>query len=243
MKEAIYNKMAEVEATHWWFRSRRAILRSFLDRLQLPPNARILEIGCGSGGNFSMLSHYGQLLAVESDPQALHYAQAKGQVEVLLGRLPDEIPFSEGCFDLVCLFDVLEHVEADERSLAGVNRLLTPAGWLVLTVPACQFLWSSHDEVHHHHRRYDRTGLVAKARAAGFHVVTATYFNTILFPLIAGVRWAERWRARRVEADLEVPSPLVNRALYRVMSCERHYLRLFTSPIGVSLLLVGSRHA
>jgi len=243
MREVVYHKMAEVEGAHWWFVGRRAIVSDILDRLALPRDAHILEIGCGSGGNFDMLCSRGSLCAVDNEETALDYARQKRLAEVKSGKLPDQIPYHDGSFDLIVLLDVLEHVEEDEESLRIIHRLLKPRGRILATAPALRFLWSAHDEFHHHMRRYTRRELHDKAVSAGFRLRKLSYFNTMLFPLIALIRFGERFLPRQAEKDLEIPPAALNRFLTSLFSSERHLLRSGSFPFGVSLLLVGEKHA
>lgn len=243
MKEELFHSMAEVERDHWWFAGRRRIVEHVLSGLELPADARILELGCGTGGNLDLLSRFGKVRAVELDDTARAYAQGRGRVEVVEGSLPDGVPFEDASFDLIVLLDVLEHVERDRESLTRIESLLAPGGRLLLTVPALRMLWSEHDEEHHHHRRYHRGELVEMVRAAGLQVRVASYYNTWLFPLVAAARGWNRLTGRKAEADLEVPAPPVNRTLESIFASERHVVTKWTLPVGVSLLLVAQRRA
>ncbi len=242
MKEAIYHKMAEVEGSHWWFAGRRRIVADVLARLGLPAQARILEVGCGSGGNFALLSRYGSLYATDSDENALAYARQAGRAIVEPGRLPADIPFADQSFDLILLLDVLEHVEEDEQSLRFLHERLAPGGRLLVTVPAYRCLWSAHDDFHQHKRRYTRGELQRKSLAAGFRVRKLSYFNTCLFPVVAVFRLLERLFPGRAEKDLDIPPSLLNRVLTAIFSGERFLLRGLNLPFGVSLILVGEKH-
>ncbi|MBV8772323.1 MAG: class I SAM-dependent methyltransferase, partial [Deltaproteobacteria bacterium] len=110
MDAALYPRIAAVEDTHWWFAGRRAICERMLDRLRLPADARILELGCGSGGNFPMLARRGQLYAIDQDESALGFAASRRLAKLARGSLPGH-PFAEGRFDLVVMTDVLEHLD------------------------------------------------------------------------------------------------------------------------------------
>lgn len=244
MESNIYSLMASLEEDHWWFAARRAIAGKIIERLGLPADARILDAGCGTGGNLAMLSRYGQVEAMELDDQARKLAHAKGITRVLSGRLPDSVPYSREQFDLIVLLDVLEHVEDDKRTLAVLGDLLKPGGYLLVTVPAFPFLWSAHDEVHHHKRRYLLNELRDKVRNAGLELAYATYFNTLLFPLILGVRLLGRLRMAKSESgDLTMPPPLINRLLFTFFSCERFLLWRWPLPFGVSVLAVARKAA
>lgn len=240
MDAAFYREMAALEDHHWWFVARRRILATVLDGLDLPAHATVLEVGCGTGGNLPLLARYGSLYACEPAPEALALAAARGLARVAPGRLPDGLPFGDTTFDLIALLDVLEHVREDTTGLAALYARLRPGGWLLLTVPAYGFLWSAHDEVNHHVRRYTRRELVRKLRQAGFRVCHATYFNTVLFPAVAGLRLAGRLLGR-TGSDLTLPGPRLNGMLARIFAAERHLVSRRRMPFGVSILALGRR--
>lgn len=242
MDRDVYTRMGALEDRHWWFVARRRILTEALERfVDLPPEARLLEVGCGTGGNLSMLGRFGSVAALEPDAEARRLASRHGQADIRDGRLPSAIPFNGTRFDLVAALDVLEHLDDDAATLEALHDQLHPGGWLVLTVPAFSFLWSRHDEKHHHKRRYRKAGLVHLVTRAGFVPVRVTYFNTLLFPLIAGVRLLKTLFALGGKPDDDMPSPLVNRLLTAVFSSERRLLGRVPFPAGVSLLMIARR--
>ncbi|RJF99361.1 class I SAM-dependent methyltransferase [Noviherbaspirillum saxi] len=241
MSPEAYLEMAETEERHWWFAARRTILSALLDTLPLPPNPAILELGCGTGGNLEMLSGLGRVSAMEMDEVARGIAQSKsaGRVDIRAGSCPANIPFAGQQFDLVCLFDVLEHIDDDRQTLSAIKTLLGPDGRAVITVPAYQWLWSRHDEALHHKRRYTASELKAKALQAGFTVERLSYFNTLLFPLAAALRIKERL-TRGAPAGTAVPPAAVNHAFRTVFGAERFLLPRLSLPFGVSVLTVLS---
>ena len=202
------------------------------------PGARLLEVGCGTGANLAMLGQFGALEAVELDEAARAIASARTGVVVRPGALPEALPADCTGYDLIVLLDVLEHVDADGAALAELRRRLRPDGRLVITVPACPWLWSRHDEAHHHHRRYTAAMLDERLAAAGFRVDTMSYFNTLLFPLVAGVRLVHRLLGIET-ADDSMPAPWLNRALRRIFGSERHAIGRLSLPFGVSLAAVA----
>lgn len=242
MEREVYARMAEIEAHHWWFVARRAILAEVLLRLvDLSPPARILEAGCGTGGNLAMLSRFGEVAAFEPDAEARRMARSKGGFDIREGRLPGEIPFEPGRFDLVAAFDVLEHVDDDLSSLRALHDQLRPGGSALITVPAFDFLWSRHDERHHHERRYTRVGLRRRAANAGLTPVEVTYFNSVLFPLIAGVRLGKKILRLEDAEDEAMPPALLNGILCGLFASERHLMGRVRVPFGVSLMMIARK--
>jgi SAM-dependent methyltransferase len=240
MDPSAYREMADSEAGHWWFTGRRAVLASVIARLALPEEARILEIGCGTGGNLAMLSAFGRVSALESSEAARAVAlrKAAGRFDIRAGRCPHDIPFARQSFDLVCLLDVLEHIEEDVATLQAVATLLAAAGRAVVTVPAYRWLWSAHDEFLHHKRRYTATGLRQTIAAAGLRIAQLSYFNTLLFPLAAAVRIKDRLLHRKTASGTAIPARPVNALFHSVFSAERFLVGRVPLPFGVSLLAV-----
>ena len=238
MQPEVYHEMAGVQERHWWFSGRRKVLSAVLDRLALPAEARILEIGCGTGGNLAMLAGYGRLQAMECDATARDIATALGICPVHAGGLPGPLPFEAGQFDLVCLLDVLEHIEDDQAALSEVARLIKPTGHLLVTVPAYAWLWSAHDEAHHHHRRYTAGLLRRRATAAGLTVIRLGYFNSLLFPVISIIRFAHKIAGRQSESDAAMPSLPVNRLLAWIFGFERYFVRHALFPAGTSVMVL-----
>lgn len=235
MERAVYDRMDELEANHWWFAARRDIIRAIIQRLiPLTNEARILEAGCGTGGNLAMLAEYGRLDAFEYDEAAREASERKSGLEIPFGALPDQIPFGDTTYDLIGLFDVLEHIEDDQPALEALGNRLTPNGRILVTVPAFPWLWSKHDERHHHFRRYTKASLSKVAKAAGLNVERSFYFNGFLFPVAVAARGVKAILRRDIPDDA-LPSPFMNKALYRVFATERHLIGRIPMLAGLSL--------
>jgi len=200
-----------------------------------------MEAGCGTGGNLHMLAKFGKLDAFELDDEARDIAKSKLPMDIKSGRLPDHIPYAPGKFDVVVAFDVIEHVEKDVESLASLAKQLAPGGRLVMTVPALPWLWSKHDETHHHYRRYTRKALTETLLKAGLKPVRVSYFNTLLFPLIAGLRLTRKTFGLKEQADDAMPSSMMNGILKSIFGFESNFIGRIPMPIGVSLLAVAQR--
>jgi len=238
MNPDAYLEMAGTETHHWWFAGRRSILVHLIGNFDLPSSAKILEIGSGTGGNLQMLSSFGQVSAFEMDATARSIALDKtgGQFDIRPGRCPTDIPFIGEKFDLICLFDVLEHIDQDVETLIAIKNMLAEGGLVLVTVPAYRWLWSGHDTSLHHKRRYSAGELHMKVIAAGLQPVRISYFNTLLFPLAAIVRLKDRLLGNSSDSGTAIPPALINRILRVLFSSERFMLSHFNLPFGVSLL-------
>jgi SAM-dependent methyltransferase len=245
MEKDFYFQYAAVEDKHWWFIGRRRILDKVIRQLKLPTDAKILEAGCGTGGNLQMLARHGQVEAMELEETARVFANKRQVTKVKAGSLPDKIPFDNEKYDLIVAFDVIEHIDDDVAAVQGLRTHLKPGGWLVLTVPAFQFLWSHHDDINHHRRRYRLKGLQQVVLLADFTVHYSTYFNTFLFPVVAGVRALQKLlrveNKSQISSDLTLPSAPVNKLLTILFASERHLINKFPLPFGVSALIVAQK--
>ncbi|WP_306117700.1 MULTISPECIES: class I SAM-dependent methyltransferase [unclassified Roseitalea] len=238
MDRLVYERMDEQEAVHWWFAARRDLIGATIERLiRLPDRPAILEAGCGTGGNLRMLASLGDLDAFEYDEAARAIAETKADVAVGHGALPDVIPFAPKRYDLIGLFDVLEHIEDDRATLNRLGERLAPDGRLFVTVPALPWLWSAHDERHHHFRRYTRRSLRRTAQEAGLAVQDCFYFNSLLLPVAVAMR-AVKAALRSDSPDDTLPANWLNGALYRVFASERHLVGRLPMPVGLSVCAI-----
>jgi SAM-dependent methyltransferase len=243
MERAVFDRMAELDQHHWWFTARRRILSSVIRRIVRPPaNARILELGCGTGHNLDMLGAFGKVEASELDDYARAMATKRLGRPVEKVALPDLSKFPDDSYDMIALLDVLEHVPDDKGSLAAIFARLKPGAALLLTVPANPWMWSAHDVAHHHHRRYRKAEIAALAKDAGFEIELLSPFNTMLFPLIAGVRLLNKLRGHD-SADDALPARPVNSALDTLFGAEAGLIGRLPFPFGVSLVAVLRRPA
>jgi len=241
METYTYQLMRELEEKHWWFVARRKILEKVISTLNFAENIDILEIGCGTGGNINFLKKFGNLKCIESDDTAASLARQRNVAPVLPGGLPNELPTFDCLFDLIVLFDVIEHVEEDGASLQVLSKLLKPGGKIVLTVPAFNFLWSQHDDENHHKRRYNRGSLSELVKSNHLSVDYISYFNFWLFPLVAGIRMIRKVIPYKGEwQDMKLPSDFPNRILQSIFSSERYFVGKGYLPFGMSLITVVS---
>ncbi len=231
----------QVEDRHWWYRGRRTVLAGVISGLELPAPARILDAGCGSGRNMVELARFGTVTAVELSGTSVALARERDVGEVISGSVL-EMPFAEDSFDLAVSLDVIEHLQDDLAALRELRRTVVPGGALLITVPAYQWLWSGHDEINHHHRRYTRRSLQRVAEQAGWRQLRTTYFNSLLLPAAILLRVLDRVnRAKTTESslDLWVPPAPVNWLLERPLALEAALIaRGGRIPAGLSLLAV-----
>ncbi len=240
MDRIVYDRMAAHDSTHWWYRARRDILADYLTREgKLPAAARILEIGCGTGHNLPMLAGFGTVDAIEIDPAARAIASERLGKPVSASPLPALPDVPRGSYDLIAVLDVVEHIEDDVAALKAMADCLAPGGKILVTVPAHQWLWSAHDVVNHHHRRYSKTTLAAAIARAGLAHNGLRYFNSLLFPLAAAARIAGRITGKD-DSDDSPPPPLLNTVFEHIFRAERHLLGRVPLPPGVSIVTLVS---
>lgn len=247
MEQTLYAKMLQMEHDHWWFVARRRIIAAVLKRYapSIGHGAKILDAGCGTGGSLPLLSEWSaDVHGMELDARAAAVAAGKSGKSVIVGCLPDQVPYADKTFDLIVLLDVLEHIEEDALTLQTLRSKLKPGGHLLITVPAYRWLWSGHDEINHHKRRYLLPELTAKLRQSGLQTVYSSYFNTLLFPVVAAARLLQSCFGLLRSAasdDLSMPPPLINMQLSKIMSSESHWLQKSSLPFGVSIIALSRR--
>lgn len=242
MERIIYDRIRNLETEHWWFVGRRRVLEALIQRLAPPTGARILEVGCGAGGNIPLLQAHGEVVALEPDDESRAYVAGRFGIQVDGGLLPDGLPYAPESFDLICAFDVIEHVEEDAASIRALAGRLRTGGVLLTTVPAYQWMWSHHDVLHHHKRRYTLRRYRKLFAQSGLTIETAGYFNTLLFPVAAALRLVKRWRGDE-SADDAMPSRGLNRLLTKIFSLEAPFAAAGLLPFGVSIAVTARKMA
>ena len=240
MERAVYQQMAELDERHWWYRARREILAELVRREAAPPpKARILEIGCGTGHNLAMLSGFGRVDALELDDEARAVAEKRLGRKAMRAPLPELAGVKGRHYDLIGAFDVIEHIDDDNAAVASIEARLKPGGRFIMTVPAHQWMWSAHDVVNHHKRRYSKRALRRLIEGSPLKLERIGYFNSLLFPLAIADRLASKLRGKE-DADLKLPPAPLNAALERVFAAERHLVGRLPLPPGLSLFAVAS---
>lgn len=240
MERVVYDRMAELDELHWWYRARREVLRALIERVVRPAaNARVLEVGCGTGHNLKMLEGFGSVDAIEVDAEARSVAEKRLGRAVSSSPLPELSGIGRGHYDLVAALDVVEHIDDDQATVAALASCLKRGGKLLVTVPAHQWMWSAHDELNHHKRRYSKKALAELINGSSLRLEAIGYFNSLLFPLAVGARLAAKATGRGGGDDALPPRP-VNYLFERVFAAERGLIGRVPLPPGLSLFAVAS---
>jgi SAM-dependent methyltransferase len=236
VEQWVYRELYELEDGHWWFRSRRRLVWALLRRAGVPPSPRLLDAGCGTGRNLVEFGSLGEAEGVDFSDEAVAFCHERGLHGVRNARV-EELPFPDGRFDLILATDVIEHLEDDRRALLELRRVATPGARLVVTVPAYNWLWSPHDESHHHRRRYTLRRLRDRVGAAGWEPLASSYYYTALLPAVAAVRAGRKLGAGRSGgSDLALTPKRLNRVMELPGRAEAALIeRGFSLPAGVSI--------
>jgi SAM-dependent methyltransferase len=239
VRESEYQTMLEENERHWWYRGRARIVRAVLAQLDLPPGGELLDAGCGAGTTLDELTRYGRAHGVELNPLGVRAARERGHADVREARV-EELPFEDATFDCITCLDVIEHTPDDIRSLEELRRVAKPGAALVVTVPAYPRLWSQHDVVNHHYRRYTRRSLRRAAWQAGWGLEFDSHFNSVYLAPAALVRLLLKGDP---EAERRSELALTPRSLDAVLEwplrIEAALLRSGASlPMGFSLFAV-----
>ena len=240
MERVVYQQMAELDDRHWWYRARRDVIADLIRREARPPaSAAILEIGCGTGHNLAMLGGFGYVDGLELDEEARALSEKRLGRSVMRSPLPELSEVTDRHYDLIGAFDVIEHIDDDASALASIATKLKPGGKFVMTVPAHQWMWTAHDVVNHHKRRYSKRSLRALIDSSPMKLDKVGYFNSLLFPLAIAERAASKLRGRE-DADVKLPSAPLNATLEAVFRAERYLVGRLPLPPGLSLFAVAS---
>ena len=239
MNVEMYRIFFEIQKKHWWFVTRKNIVLDFIDRyLSKGDQKKILDIGCGSGLMLNALQEVGQTYGMDVSDEAISFSKEIFNGRVEKGALPDQLPYQENFFDLITALDVIEHIDNDVDSIGALRSLLAPGGKCVFTVPAYMFLWSPHDDINQHKRRYTLPELKDKLVQSGFTVEKISYYNTFLFPVVFLIRMLNNLLKRDGASDLDMPGSAMNFILKKIFGTEKYLLRYLNLPFGVSVIAV-----
>lgn len=249
MERTYYREYFFFEQDNWWFVSRRRLLLALLRKAV--PSRRdldILDAGCGTGINLDYLSEFGTVTGVDGSEDAIAFCRQRGHDDVVQADLTRLDGWPDDRFDLVTALDVVEHIEDDRAAVRQLVRVTRPGGLLLVTVPAFPGLWSEHDEVNHHKRRYRGAEIRALLASQGCDLVRFTYMNAFLFPVAWLVRTWQQMRRRIAGPPRHPPRtdfvdyhPVVNAMLLAVFTSEMPLLTGPGLPFGLSAVCLARK--
>jgi SAM-dependent methyltransferase len=242
MDAELINAEGAIEEGYWWFVGRRSILERVLRRFARRTHLAV-DVGCGSGRNMVLLSHYtDRVMGIDRSPAALELAAARG-FPIVCGD-GQSIPLADCSVNLLSAFDVLEHLDDDMRALSEFHRVLQPGGFLFATVPAYRFLWSEHDEALLHRRRYSASELHAKLTRSGLQVLMRSYavffpfFPILFYRLFRGLFPKDPFAPRASHVILPA---FANNLLVALLKIEAWIMGSVNLPWGTSIVVLAQK--
>jgi 2-polyprenyl-3-methyl-5-hydroxy-6-metoxy-1,4-benzoquinol methylase len=245
MNKEYFKKYYDFERHHWWFKVRNNIIKDRIKTLVKPDgNIKILNIGVATGRTTEILSKYGKVTSIEYDKDCCTFLKNELQMDVINGSIT-ELPFEKETFDMVFALDVIEHVDEDKAGVNEMYRVCKQDGIVFVTVPAFMSLWSEHDEVNQHKRRYKMPGVKNLFRDIKGEKIYSNYFNSILFIPIFCARKMLNFlgiffkKKTKDKSDFEVlNSSLISIPSQFIFSIERPLLKIMRFPFGVSIIYI-----
>ncbi len=246
MKANYYKEYYTLERENWWFMARKEILSNQIEKLLASrTEIKILNVGAALGATTFMLQKFGNVTSLEYDKGCCDLVKEIHDLDFINGSITS-LPFQSNEFDLVCAFDVVEHVEEDILAIAELHRVCKPQGYVFTTVPAFMFLWSDHDLINEHVKRYTKKQFLRLFKEENTEIFFVSYFNFFLFPFIAIIRIFSSLKkkirkVRSIKSDFsKMNNSFLNRLFYKIFRSERRCLnRRFSFPFGVSIMVIS----
>ncbi len=240
MKIDYVKEYGRLEVAHWWFQVRKKIILQSLSKyISQDGNKKILNVGAAAGATSLWLSAFGKVSSIENEPLFLEHLR-NNNIEVTEASA-EQLPFADNSFDVVCAFDVVEHINDDKKALKEMQRVCKPGGKICITVPSYQFLWGRHDVANGHKRRYTFPSLKQQL-PADTAIVYSTYFNALLFLPVYFARKIDWLIAGKKTATSDFESFKSNSfsgAVCKfIFGLEIYLLKMMRLPFGVSLLVL-----
>jgi SAM-dependent methyltransferase len=241
----------QIEDSLWWLLGRKTIIRKFLHRAGLNQgNIKVMDVGCGSGGVFDVLTEFGELYGVEPSAILARRARARGLARDVFEGDIAKLEITRHV-DVITMFDVLEHIEDDVEFLKRIRNLVPEDHLILMSVPACQFLYGEHDSLLHHYRRYSRQTLSRCFSESGYEVINMSYFMFILFPLVLLERCTDQIMKflgrKRTKVNIgDNVNPFIGKFLTQTLALEAILSNIMSFPIGLwlfALIRPSSSHA
>ena len=233
MKNETFLRQIAHQKKHWWFQARKKIIFKIIGEIKLKRNLKILDFGAGSGVNTEMLSVFGKVDVFEKNKIALNFLRKN----IKINKSFSNLTMKENHYDFILLADVIEHIKKPKNTLAFLKKILKKNGYILITVPAYQFLFSKKDETLGHFRRYDKKSLLKEIY--NFKLEKISYFNSLLFPLISLVTlWNKFFKVDYIKDVEKTPNFILNKFLYVIFSIESYLLKIFNFPFGISIYVL-----
>ena len=243
MEEIVYHTNYKLEDNYWWFVARNRIVYDTFNKIcELKKGDEVLDVGCGTGGFTKILSNRYEAIGLDSSELALEYCRKRG-LENLYSLPLEDFPKEEWDVKAITMLDVIEHVEDDRKIVKEAFDILPKGGYLMATVPAYMWLWSGHDVMHMHYRRYKKSGIEKVLRDAGFNIEYSTYFNFFLLPAAALKRLAGKISNEKNDnrPPVDEVSPFIDKLFRNIFLLENKLLPGIRFPFGVSLMVIGKK--
>ena len=236
-----YARIAAAEDDHWWYRNTRALMAELLQPW-LGTDQRILDAGCGPGGNGAWLAGHGRVIGVDLAREALQFVRARRPATAPVLASAERLPFADGAFDVAVGITLLYTVRDDVAALGELARVLRTGGALLLLEPAFASLRRAHDVTVHGLRRYRRDELAALAERAGLRVRRSTYAYSFLAPPAALLAVLERRGSQSADdTGSDVERRVLDRVFAPMAKAERRWLARHDVAVGTSVVVVATR--
>lgn len=249
MRQDYYQEYYHLERKNWWFIARKKILSDQVQKLfQNKKDLKILNVGAALGASTIMLQEFGTVTSLEYNKECCEFVKKELGMDFINGSIT-ELPFNDNEFDLVCAFDVVEHVQDDSLAIKELHRVCRPGGYTFTTVPTFKFMWSEHDDINEHVRRYTMKNYLTLFNIKNTSVHFKSYFNFWLFFPVAAFRVVSSFlkgnkKPDEIKSDMgKINGGVVANVLKNIFESETHFLkRSVRLPVGVSLMVISKKN-